>query len=200
MEKETKEIIKLTTIELLAYLENRLDKVVVSLDDIFSRDHGYSRRTSGYAGPREVDWKNFRQKIYRLKCRGLIRKTIEKKRYYLEITKEGKETLKRRLAPISFKRPEKWDKKWRIVIYDVPENHRGTRDSIRLQLYRVGFEQIQKSVFIFPFECTAEINKICRQYGGRSCIKYMITDIIEGEESITEVFLDKEILSLSDLT
>jgi hypothetical protein len=66
-------------------------------------------------------------------------------------------------------------------------------------LYQVGFEQIQKSVFVYPFECTDLINLICQKYGERNCIKFMIAEIIEGEESITEKFLDKGVLTLDDL-
>lgn len=45
----------------------------------------------------------------------------------------------------------KWDQKWRVVMFDIPESEKPTRDYISLHLRRVGFKQIQKSVFVFPY-------------------------------------------------
>lgn len=200
MKRETKEVIKLTSREILAFLANKVDKVAVAIDDIFSHDHGYHRRKSGYVGPEEVDWSKFKQKVNRLKRLGLIRKTVEGKVHYLEITDQGKKHLKNKnFAFLAINHPERWDKKWRLIIYDVPEDDRNVRDIVRHELYSLGFEQIQKSVFVYPFECSEEINLICERYGGRSCIKYMIAEIIEGEESIIETFMDKGVLLPEDL-
>lgn len=100
---------------------------------------------------------------------------------------------------LKVKRPNKWDKKWRLVIYDIPEEDRSTRDLIRNQLNKIGFVQVQKSVFVYPFECTTEIDLICQRYGERNNIKFMIAEIIEGEESIIETFVDNKILNTNDL-
>ncbi len=47
---------------------------------------------------------------------------------------------------------EKWDKKWRVLIFDIPEKHKTTRDYIRFHLRRIGFKPLQKSVFAYPYQ------------------------------------------------
>ena len=55
-------------------------------------------------------------------------------------------------------RPKVWDKKWRIALYDVPTGERLKRDAIRAALQRIGFFQLQKSVWVYPFDCGKEIH------------------------------------------
>jgi DNA-binding transcriptional regulator PaaX len=73
------------------------------------------------------------------------------------------------------------------------------RNAIRDKLHNLGFWQVQKSVFIYPFECNKEVNMICNILGGRKYLKYLIADIIEGEEEIIHKFLNLEVLQKSDL-
>jgi hypothetical protein len=54
--------------------------------------------------------------------------------------------------------PRIWDKKWRMVIFDLPQNFAGNRDFLRQRLTDFGFIQVQKSVWAFPFDCEKEIN------------------------------------------
>jgi phenylacetic acid degradation operon negative regulatory protein len=57
-----------------------------------------------------------------------------------------------------------WDKKWRMVIFDIPEVTRRDRDFLRSQLQWLGFLELQKSVWIFPYEIKSELGdfiKLC---------------------------------------
>jgi DNA-binding transcriptional regulator PaaX len=44
----------------------------------------------------------------------------------------------------------RWDGRWRLVIFDVPENRRATRDKLRAYLRMRGFGYLQNSVWITP--------------------------------------------------
>ncbi len=44
----------------------------------------------------------------------------------------------------------RWDGRWRLVLFDVPEARRGTRNKLRLYLQDRGFGYLQKSVWITP--------------------------------------------------
>lgn len=199
MDKEQKEIIKLTSWQILHLIENGLTRVLSPLD--FS--HAYKKvygQYDDFADYHKIDWQDFKRKIRRLKQRGLIRKFYENKTYHLELTDRGKTEMNNLdFQHMRVKRPKVWDKKWRVVIYDIPEDDHEIRNAIREKLYQMGFLQIQKSIYIYPFECTTEVNVICQRYGERSRIKFMIADIVEGEESIIETFIDNSTLSPSDL-
>jgi len=59
---------------------------------------------------------------------------------------------------MEIKKTSQWDRKWRIVFFDIPEKHRRARDALREKLKEIGFREFQQSVFIQPYPCTDEIN------------------------------------------
>lgn len=70
--------------------------------------------------------------------------------YRIELTDEGKT----RSTKANFERLEvpetKWDKKWRVIMFDIPEEHKQARDYISRHIRRIGFKQLQRSVFVYP--------------------------------------------------
>ncbi|OGM98217.1 MAG: CRISPR-associated endonuclease Cas2 [Candidatus Yanofskybacteria bacterium RIFCSPHIGHO2_01_FULL_41_21] len=54
-----------------------------------------------------------------------------------------------------------WDKKWRIIIFDIPQDMHQARIKLRKKLQSIGCVMLQKSVFVFPYECHEEIGDIC---------------------------------------
>ena len=45
----------------------------------------------------------------------------------------------------------RWDRRWRILIFDIPEKQKYKRNFLRQKLIELGFYQLQKSVWITPF-------------------------------------------------
>lgn len=86
------------------------------------------------------------------------------------------------------KKNKKWNGKWFIVFFDVPEIQRNKRDYLRKFLKTLGFYQYQQSVYIFPFDCKKEIDLIKRIIEGAKYMKYIIADDIEDEEKIKKFF------------
>lgn len=58
-----------------------------------------------------------------------------------------------------------WDKQWRIVSFDVPEQSRGLRDVFRRKLQELGFTYLQKSIWVYPFPCEKEIRELSHRLG-----------------------------------
>ncbi|MBI2633521.1 MAG: CRISPR-associated endonuclease Cas2 [Parcubacteria group bacterium] len=56
------------------------------------------------------------------------------------------------------------DKRWYMVIFDVPESRRRIRDNFRECLYNLGFKQLQQSVFISPYEIDKELKDIIKLF------------------------------------
>ncbi|MBU2010201.1 CRISPR-associated endonuclease Cas2, partial [Patescibacteria group bacterium] len=77
----------------------------------------------------------------------------------LVLTEKGKQkVLKYNLDKIIVPKMKKWDNKWRVVIFDIPESRKKIRDALRFHLKKMGFFEFQKSVFIHPFNCQDEID------------------------------------------
>ncbi|KKW11619.1 MAG: Transcriptional regulator, PaaX family protein [Parcubacteria group bacterium GW2011_GWA2_49_9] len=84
--------------------------------------------------------------------------------------------------------PSRWDRLWRIVSFDVPEDEKSARDSLREHLFRLGFYELQKSVFIYPYECLSEIQFIAGLYNVGKYIRYILAVHIDNEKMLKDFF------------
>jgi len=75
----------------------------------------------------------------------------------------------------------RWDKKWRIVLYDIPEDERETRDAFRDHLTQLGFHKLQHSAGIHPFDCKNEIDFFIELLGIRKYVRFIVADSIDDE-------------------
>lgn len=140
------------------------------------------------------------QKIYYLKQKKLIKTIIKDNEKFYEITKKGREVIAwDKINEVAERQTGKWDGYLRIVIFDIPEDKKSTREVIRKKLQQIGFIQEQKSVLIYPFECKEEIDAISYFCSAKTYVKYLVVQIIEGQEEIMQKFIDRGILSLTDL-
>lgn len=96
------------------------------------------------------------------------------------LTDKGKlKVLTYRFQDIKIKK-DNWDKKWRLIIFDIPEKLRKSRDSFRQKLKELGFYEIQKSVFVFPYECKDEIDFVIEFFNLRKFVRYGILEFIDN--------------------
>jgi DNA-binding PadR family transcriptional regulator len=193
MKKYQKEIIKLTSKEL-----------ILSFFDIFTpffeASTIYRKSTREYLNRRSVDRSNFLYNIRYWQRQGYVRSFIKGKDKYLELTREGEKYLKNvALDKLIIKRPKKWDGKWRVVIFDIIEKRHSNRDSFREKLKSMGFYPIQKSVYVYPFDCAKEIAEISDRFFIAEFVVIMISEIIQGEKKIINFFLDEKVLTSRDL-
>ena len=85
-------------------------------------------------------------------------------------------------------RPKRWDKKWRILIFDIPERRRALRARIRRTIVSVGFMRLQKSVWVYPYDCEDFVNLIKADLKIGKDLLYLIVDSIENDKFIKEYF------------
>mgnify|MGYP001606309087 FL=1 len=65
------------------------------------------------------------------------------------------------LENIQIKKPKKWDGKWRIIIYDIPIAKKKAANAFRQKIRDLGLYQLQKSIWISPYDCLNEIEFLC---------------------------------------
>lgn len=100
----------------------------------------------------------------------------------LILSEDGKKTaLTFNLENMEIKKPAKWDGKWRIIMFDIPERIRRLRDSLRLHFRELGFVELQKSVFVHPYHCHKEIEFILEFYNARKYVRFVLADRIDNE-------------------
>lgn len=57
-------------------------------------------------------------------------------------------------------RPKRWDGKWRLIMFDIPERNSWARNLLRNKIREWNFAHIQRSIFITPFDCEKEISQV----------------------------------------
>ncbi len=119
-----------------------------------------------------------------LEKKGLIRISTKGGKQIAELTKLGLKTLELS-SPIKKKR---WDRKWRVLIFDIPETRRGTREKIRITLRDKGFHRIQDSVWVLPYDCEDLVTLLKADLRIGKELLYMIVDSIEGDRKLKEIF------------
>ena len=78
-------------------------------------------------------------------------------------------------------KPARWDRKWRIVIFDIPEYLKSTRDIMRARLKQIGMIELQKSVFVHPYPCEKEIEFLTEFYEVKPHVRLIIAESIDSE-------------------
>ncbi len=84
--------------------------------------------------------------------------------------------------------PGVWDRKWRIVIFDIPEDEREKRDALRQHLTRFGFYKLQQSVAVYPFDCRNEIDFIIELLDIRKYVRFIVAESIDNEADVKRFF------------
>lgn len=114
-------------------------------------------------GRRHFDRDKLRRLGRRLAARGLVKVTERDQLLIFRLTETGKRLAQRfSLERLAIPRPAIWDRAWRIVLFDIPEHERPVRDALRVALRRLGFMQVQWSVFAHPYPCGAEVEQVVR--------------------------------------
>ena len=105
------------------------------------------------------------------------------------LTDKGKKRiLKYDIDKIEIKKPMRWDKLWRLVIFDIPEDKNLGRKALAAKLKELGFYPMQKSVFIHPYECKDEIDFIIEIFELSPYVRFLRVKDIEIELDLKERF------------
>jgi len=114
--------------------------------------------------------KNEKKKFYdtfsRLKNKGLIQMEYKGKQIHITLTEEGKKYAgKYQIDDLEIKKTKKWDKKWRVLIFDIDNKHKAKREALRGKIIELGLYQLQKSVWVCPYHFQKEAD-IMRNFFG----------------------------------
>src|SRR3989344_1458937 len=92
------------------------------------------------------------------------------------------------LKTLSIKKPWNWDGNWRVVMFDIPEFKKSTREELRSTLIALGFVSLQKSAWVHPYTCADVITLIKRKYELGREVLYLEVDKLENDHWLREEF------------
>ena len=111
----------------------------------------------------EIDRNQLFHALKVLKMQGLVDIIEKNDKRTVRITDRGKIRADAGLIfGLEVRLPKKWDGKWRIVIFDIPEEQSFKRNLLRQKLKEFNFRLLQKSVFVSPYVCEKEIRELCQ--------------------------------------
>lgn len=117
--------------------------------------------------------------IRRLRLSGLVDVNQDSSGVMIKLTQLGHDAL----GDLIFDE-KKWDGKWRLVIFDIPEDKRGIRDLLRRKLKDWGFRSFQKSVWVCKNDVTDKLRKLIGKLGLEDWVAIIESD----DEAISNIY------------
>lgn len=137
----------------------------------------------------KIDERELKNKINQLyRSRAIKRKENPDGSVSIFLTEKGKvKALNYVFEDIKIKK-SKWDGMWRIVTFDIPEKKRAGRDALREKIKQAGFYELQKSVWICPYDCKNEVDFIVEFFDLRKYVRFCILSFIDNELHLKKIF------------
>jgi len=142
---------------------------------------------AGYKKPK-LQKETIKTNLRRLKKQGLITKDIKRKIYYL--TDEGKNFVSY-IQDRYLILKKSWDKKLRIVIFDIPEKKKHWREWLRQELLLLQFQQLQKSVYVGKYPLPESFYKEIKEAELTGYVFVFIASEVSRQEEVLKI-LEKE--------
>ena len=145
---------------------------------------------TGAALSNSIDWdhRSVFLKLYNLKRSGYVQKREKKNQSFFHLTPKGKLQIMKYLHLERLKL-DKWDGRWRIVIFDLPERLKKWRNYLRTELKNnFGFWPLQESVYITPHPVTGDLDMLLKEWNLRKYFRYLTVMEIDNEHELKQVF------------
>lgn len=91
-------------------------------------------------------------------------------------------------ANLRGEKSKRWDKKWRILIFDIREERKSLREKVRRTLISIGFKRLQDSVWVFPHDCEDLVVLLKADFHIGKDLLYIIADEIENDGWLRKEF------------
>ena len=108
----------------------------------------------------------------------------------VKIASKGYEVLEfyESIEKMQIKQPKRWDRKFRIVIFDIPAKKQAARMALIQKLKDMGFYMLQKSIWVHPYDCINEIATLRKLFEIEPYVKIMKTEAVEEEYKLLKYF------------
>ena len=135
-------------------------------------------------------YRRITQGISRLEQDGLVTVSGEYGKRRVKITEKGLKIMKQiEFGEYAIPEPVFWDGKWRVLIFDINERRRRTRNQLRRLLDGAGFVRIQDSVWVYPYACDEFISLVrAHLKSGVGEMRYFVAEALESDKALREHF------------
>jgi CRISPR-associated endonuclease Cas2 len=124
--------------------------------------------------------------LYHLRRRGLVEVESKNGKKFIKLTQKGQ--LEALLAKAKMPQRRKWDGKWRIIIFDIPEKAKIQRNQFRRLLKTNNFMKLQGSVYISPLALNKEAIGYLKQTKLIDFIRIIKVEEIDDDSDLKKKF------------
>lgn len=183
-------------------------------DPLRLQEQGY-RYLYGWV-PRRWQKHHFQKAVWRMFKTGDIEKVSIKGQPVIRLTSRGQDRGVREFPLLSLSQ-KPWDRRWRIVSFDIPEKLKGRRETLRSKIERLGMGRLQESLYITPFDFGSDLQEFIESHGLSDHVivfearhtfgedaksmawrVWRLEKIEEDYKELLEVFVEKKTLSRED--
>lgn len=137
--------------------------------------------------PAPAMWR-YNRAIRYLAYRKQLKIAKEGDRVFIKLTKKGRlNALLQRIAQSEINK-RKWDGKWRIIVWDIPESSNHHRDHLRRFVKNLGFFKLQQSVFIRPYPIDGSAVTYLKESGLIKFIRILQVDQVDDDQFLRKHF------------
>lgn len=130
-----------------------------------------------------------RSRLSLLIARGYLVVEMKNGKKYVRLTPKGEHfSALIQDGEASLKKPKRWDGKWRLLIFDIPEGRKKIRGQIRSTLTALGFIRLQDSVWVYPYDCEDYMIILKADLRVGKDVLYIIADQIEYDQPLRRHF------------
>ncbi len=126
----------------------------------------------------------------RLKQKGEIEFVEHDGKKYVRLTERGEQSLALTSQKLTLTdtKPKRWDKRYRLVMFDIPETRKKVREYLRFQMREIGFLRIQDSAWVYPYDCEEFVALLKADLHIGKDVLYAVVEEIENDAWIRKHF------------
>ena len=167
-------------------ISSKILMVMLAAGDMFIvTPHELRRRM--WMGKPLGDNKSFYSVANYLAKHGWIKYIDKNNERFVKLTKKGQ--LEALLAKARLPdKPGKWDGKWRVIIFDIPEESEEKRNFFRYLLKQNGYVKLQHSVYVNPYPLNREAILYLNKSGLSDYIRVLKVEEMDNDKDLRKKF------------
>ena len=117
-----------------------------------------------------------RAAISRMNKQGWVTSRKAGNKSFYRLTDRGVRRMDEAAHRIFKLKPEAWDGKWRLFLYNIPEDKRQIRDELRQELIWSGFGPLSNGLWMTPNDLEGQVNDIIEKYGIHDYVHFFVSE------------------------
>lgn len=128
-----------------------------------------------------------RVSVSRMMKNGLLQSEKKGNKSYYSLTPRGVIRVDEAARRIYRLTSHEWDKKWRVIMYNIPEEKRQIRDDLRKELMWIGFGSLSNGCWVSPNNFKKEINLLISKYNIEEYVHLFLSEYVGPQSNLALV-------------